>query len=243
MAEVLIDRLTAAPDRLPQAALPGVFAAFAHAMDGLARTPDEDFGHSRAWLAAERAVTVLLRNAAPDARASCLRVLFTEGQSLGWLNAILRSEIFAHGHYGERPQPEDQRLLTAPEFAAALDTMFERYRNAPPAEILAVPNLISLLYGWAQGTGTDEARRWVVAQTATDAGLLAFLARARGWRATNDVVYYPLKQTDLANFLDYDDAVHRVQRIAASPDAPADHRRLAAELIEAFGQDRRDRDG
>ena len=243
MAEVLIDRLTAAaPDRLPQAALPGIFSAFASAMDALARSPDADFGHSRAWLAAERAVTLLLRKATPEVRAGCLRALFAEGPSLGWLNSILRSEIFAHGRYGNRAQPEDQRLLTTAEFAAALETMFGRYRNAPPADLLAVPNLISLLYGWDQGTGTDEARRWVEARVTTDAGLLAFLSRARSWRATNDVVYYPLKQADLEKFLDYNNAVERVQRVAVSPDVPADQRTLAGELMDAFAQDRRDRE-
>jgi hypothetical protein len=242
MAEVLVDRLTVAPSRVPQAALPGVLAAFAHEMDGMARSPSDDFaGYSRAWLAGERAVTVLLGVAEPETRAACLRALFDDGQSLGWLTDTLRSEIFAHGHYGDRREPEDRWLLTAAEFTAALNKMLQRYRDTSPADLLAVPNFVNLLYAWQQGSGTDEPRTWVLEQTATDAGLLAFLSRARSVRVSNDEVQYPLKQEDLERFLDYDAAVDRLRRLSENADAPAEERQLASRLLQALDQGRRER--
>jgi hypothetical protein len=244
MAEVLVDRLIASPSRVPQAALSGVLGAFAHEMDDMARSPDDDDGgHSRAWLAGQRAVTILLRRAEPEPRAACLHALFENGRSIGWLTDILRSEIFAHGHYGDRADPEDQWLLTAEEFTAVLNRMLHRYRTAPAADLLTAPKLVSLLYAWQQGSRTDEPRNWLLEQTATDDGLLDFLSRARSWRAINGNVQYPLKQEDLERFLEYDTVVERVRRIAERADAPAQQRQLAAGLLQALNQGRRDRRG
>ena len=241
MAEVLIDRLTAAANRIPQSALTGILAALDHVMDDIARSsPDGDFvGHSRAWLGGQRAVTLLLRQAEAETRGACLRALFTDGISLGWLTSIFRSETFAHGHYGEQRQPEDQWLLTANEFAAVLSTMLERYRSTPPAVLLAVPNFGSLLYAWKQGSRDDEAKAWVENQTRTDAGLLAFLSRVRSWRATNGEVFHPLKQEDLEHFMDYAATAQRVQHLAENPVLAEGDRQLAAELLQALDQGRR----
>jgi hypothetical protein len=52
MAEVLIDRLMASPERVSQAALPNVLAAFAHEMDNMARAPNDDFAARRQALRA-----------------------------------------------------------------------------------------------------------------------------------------------------------------------------------------------
>jgi hypothetical protein len=239
MAEVLIDRVIALADQVPEAAIPGMFAAFASAMDELALSSmAEDFGEPSAWRSARRAVRVLL-NRAREIRTRSLRALFTEGLALGWLTDILRSEIFAHGHYGDRAQPETEWLLTAPEFTDVLSTMLRRYRETPPAELMRVPQLLSLLFAWHQGGRTDETRRWVEAQIATDSALLAFLSRVRGWGASSDAgVYYPLRQRELEYFLDFDDAVRRLQAIALSPSASEADRKLASELLIAVDQGR-----
>ncbi len=83
----------------------------------------------------------------------------------------------------------------------------------------------------------DDARKWVQAITKTDDGLLAFLQRARGWIAENDRVYYPLQRRDLKNFLDYDEAVQRVQNISTDESVSSEDRQLANELLKAFRQD------
>jgi hypothetical protein len=100
--------------------------------------------------------------------------------------------------------------------------------------------LVSLLYGWKQAAGNDDARQWVEANTRTNEDLLAFLSRARGWSSTGEGIQYPLKRQDLSNFLDYDTAVRRVEAIADDARAPSEQRRLAAELLVAFGQGQRD---
>ena len=242
MAEVMIERVISAADRVPSQAVPGIFASLAHTLNSVALSSrDGDFGQHRAWGAAEHLVEKLLKEVPPDERAVCLRRLFTEGKALGWITSILRSEIFAHGHYGDRAEPENQRLLTAAEFAQVLATMLRRFAETPPEDVMRAPNLISLLYGWKQASGTDDARLWVEANTRTDDGLLAFLARARGWSSSSSHgVQYPLKRADLQNFLDYDASIHRVRAIANDTHAAPERRQTAGELMLAFAQGQRD---
>jgi KAP family P-loop domain len=238
MAEVLIDRLIAWSDRIPVLAIPAIFASFASTMDDIAlSTPAQDFGQYGAWRSGQRAVKLLLRRVTEEVRTASLRSLFVEGQSLGWLSSILRSEIFSHGHYGNHAEPENQWLLTAAEFNDILSVMLRRYRDTPPAELLRVPDLMSLLYAWRQGSGTEEPRAWVEAQSETDAGLLAFLSRARGWAASSEVgVYHPLKRHDLENFMNYDSAVRRLEAISSNTKASEGDRRLAKDLLIAVEQ-------
>jgi hypothetical protein len=202
MAEVLIDRLVAWSDRVSEGAVPGILAAFATTMDDIAWTTKAgDFGEHIAWRSARRAVTVLLKRTTGTLRQTSLNELFVNGRAIGWLSEILRNEIFSHGHFGDRAQPESEWLLSA-EDADVLATMLRRYREMPPSELMRVPKLLSLLFAWLHGSGSDEPRRWVQEQTATDAGLLAFLARVRGWAASSTIgIYYPLRRASILHRL------------------------------------------
>lgn len=237
MAELLIDRLTAAHEMVPADAVAGIFASLSATLDGVALSSrDGDFGQHRVWGAAERLVTKLLSRVGPARRDACLQNLFVTGASIGWQTSMLRSEIFAHGHYGNSPVPEEQRLLTTAEFERIRTVMLGRYASIPPLELREVPNLISLLYGWEQAAGNDDAKNWARANTQSDVDLLAMLARSRGWTSGSYGVQYPLKRRDIGHFIDYDAALQRVRDIAERSDANANHRGLAVELLEAFAQ-------
>jgi predicted KAP-like P-loop ATPase len=242
MAELMFERLIAAVERIPEAAVPNIMSALSDILDDVAlSTRDGDWGQHRSWGAAEHLVEKLMRKVTdPAIRRDCIVRLFTDGRAIGWQTSLLRSEIFAHGHYGDREEPQDQRLLTPAEFQQALASMISRYNAMPPERLRAVPNLVSLLYGWKQAARSDDARRWVEANTQTDEDLLTFLSRARGWSSSNGVVQYPLKRQDLSNFLDYDSAVRRVEAIAGDKQVPAGRRQLAAELLIAVRQGQRD---
>jgi hypothetical protein len=191
---------------------------------------------SRPWGAAELAVERLMKRVPVAQRSECIRLLFAEGPALGWLTNLLRSEIFSHGHFGNRAEPESQRLLTTAEFEDVLQTMLSRYERASAPDLLSVPNLLSLLYAWKQGAGVDSdpARAWVAANIRTDAELLRFLSRARGWSSGSGGVRYPLRRGDLENFLNYESARQRVERIANDSNSNPESRKLATELVGAF---------
>lgn len=240
MVEVLIDRLSIWSDRIPEAAIPGIFAAIGEIMDeAAAASMESDFGRHPAWPPAEHVVSVLLGRTSGELRAACLRTLFVEGKALSWLTYVLRNEIFSHGHFGDRMEPVDQRLLSHDEFEEVLGGMLDRYRRTPAEDLLRVPNLLYLLYAWQQGGGTDEARRWVEKVTTTDAGLLAFLPRVRSCTSTSDRgVVYPLRCSNLRNFLDCDVIVGRLQGIVGSTAACNADRRIAQKMLEAIEQGR-----
>lgn len=240
-AELLIERLLSAIDRVPPTAVRGIVSSFANSLDTLALSSrDGDFGQHRVWDRAERAVKLLLKKISPVERAECIRQLFAEGAAIGWITSIFRNETFAHGHYGDRAEPEDQRLLSKAEFDGVVAIMMKRYASASPAELMRAPNLISLLYGWKQGSGTEDARHWVEANTQTDDQLVTFLERSRGWSASSDIgVHYPLNQRDLKDFLDFDAALQRVKDIAGGPNSSPGLRDRATELLVAFGQGQR----
>lgn len=241
MAEVMIDRLYIAADQIPPAAVPGIVSAMADSMDlmGLL-SRDADFGQPRAWSSARRLVARLLRRTSGDIREASIRNLFAIGRALGWLTSIFRSETFSHGYCGNRKEPEDEWLLNAAEFEDVRMTMLRRYQETPPQDLLRVPNLLGVLFGWQQGGGEEEARRWVADRIETDTGLLALLSRVRGWVSSSNIgVHYPIRRRELSYFLDFDDAERRVRAISANELASEADRRLALELMVAIGQGER----
>lgn len=242
MAEIMIERLIAAIERIPQASAPNILSALADILDDVAlSTRDEDWGLHRSWEASEKLVQRLMHKVRdPAIRQDCIVRLFAEGRAVGWQTHLLRSEIFAHGHFGEREKPESLRLLNSAEFQQALTSMLSRYDTMPVERLMAAPNLLSLLYGWKQAARSDDAKRWVEANTQGDDELLAFLSRARGPSFSNEVFQHPLRRQDLSNFLDYGSAVRRVEAIAGDTHAPEVRRQLAAELLTAFRQGERD---
>jgi len=241
MAEVLISRLIAETPRIPLAAIPGIVSALAQHMDRFASIPNQtEMGRPRAWPPAEYLTRKLFNATDPQRRTASIESLFARGQSLGWITSILRSEIFAHGRFGDRPEPADQWLLTGEEFDAVLPAMLRRYEEADPDRLLNTPELVSLLYGWSQGGGEEAARNWVAARTETDRGLLDFLSRARGWRASNDRVYYPLSRQDIGRFMNFDEALRRLQQIADNVETRPEDRQRARDLLQAAQLDRDD---
>jgi hypothetical protein len=120
--------------------------------------------------------------------------------------------------------------------------MLARFENEDADQLLNTPELVSLLYGWMQGGGEEAAKRWVAALTDTPSGLVEFLSRVRGWRASNDRVYHPLNRRDVGRFTNYDEALQRLQEIVDDATAGADLRQKAQELLLAAQQDRNDDD-
>jgi hypothetical protein len=239
MGEVPLDRLLLRSEQILEPAILGIFSALASSMDDVAlTTKPEDFGEHSIWRTARRVVAALLGRTTGDVRHRCVTALFVNGRAIGWLTEILRGEIFAHGYYGDRVQPETEWLLTGLEFWEVLVTMLGRYRETPPSELMRVPQFLSLLYAWLQGGDPEEVRLWATQQTGTDAGLLLFLSRIRSWRAANGHVYHPLRRDDLQNFLNADGALRRLEVISKSTDTPEQQRKLASELLGAAEQGR-----
>jgi hypothetical protein len=240
LSEVLMDRLASwEGKKLPANAIPAILAAMADGLDDAARVSEGNgFGVPSAWRTADRVLPTLVKALAPNQRPEALAHMFGSGKALGWLAEIMRDEIFGHGLYGGRSKPEDERLLSSGEFETMLSTMRGRFADTDCSVVLHSPHLGGLLFGWIQGGGAEDAKKWVNDRVATEHGLLDFLSRVRGWASSSGIgVYYPLRRKELKHFFnDVDAAYQRVLAIRDDPHAQPALKKLAKEIAVAFQQ-------
>ena len=201
-----------------------------------------EWGQYWIWHAAERLFGAALRRLDADARDKLIIEMFSTGTSLGWLSEIWRHDIFAHGVYGARPQPESERLLSADELHKITKIMRVRFRQTAPEALLQTPDFLSMLFAWIQSgpEGKDEAKAWVGQQIASDEGLLAFLERARSWAAVNDKIIYPVRPNNLKRFLDVDSIRERLRSLLQESASPIQEH--ASRLLRDLRDEGRDSD-
>jgi hypothetical protein len=214
LAELLMDRLLVSIDRISDEAIPAIVHALAEWMDSDGLAIAGDFNERFAWRVATRLLESLVKRAHPETRRSTVDRLFREGKALGWLSSVLRDEIFSHGIFGDRARPESHWLLNQEEFNNAVEIMNDRYSRLDSETLKTVPDLLNLLFAWAQSGHPSEARAWVETQTTTTSGLLSFLQRVKSWANRNGKTHYPLRRRNLEQFLDFDATLRRLEEIS-----------------------------
>ncbi len=224
-------------DSLNAATLSGLIEAISYGMDAILT---ED--NSRAVLQmsvadlAERVVCRCLK---------CLKVIDSEAflsestklsgecPSLSWLiGHFFRSELFKHGIVGDRPNVESSAF--DPDFLSKLlEILKDRAtKHMNGSDLQEVPDLAAYLYGWRDLSGLDEPKEWVAKRTQSDEGFLSLLDQLRSW-SVSDRVYYPLRQSDVSVFLDWDVTERRLEELAETG-----HEDKARELQNAVRQGR-----
>lgn len=238
MAEVLIERIMVNADKINQKSLTGIILAFGHNLDLAKKSFRPSLFAPKPWRRANKAVDILLKRISdPDYRALLINKLFNEGKALGWLASVLREEIYAHGHYGERSKLPEDCLLNVHEFNDALAVMLLRFDKTPSKLIMQVPELLNLLFCWKEGAQNDDAKKWVERNTRSDEGLLEFLSNVRSF--SHSSVYglqFPLIRRNLEPFIDYDQSLARVKIIANSKKASGRMKKRARDVLESFIQ-------
>lgn len=228
MADVLIDRLNSWP-QIDSNSWSPIILALGDQLDQFAKEAGYgDWGRSLEWENGQLLLSRALKALKPKARRSLIKELFGSGRSLGWLSNVLRSEIFAHGHYGDRAVDPEQRLLTPQEFQIALNLLPKRLAKAD--DLLETPRLLSVLYGWEQAVGPEPVLRWVANQIDSDEGLLALLDAMRSWQATNGTVHFPLSRTNVVHFVG-EAGLQHLTRIASDRKSPDAVRQKASQLV------------
>ncbi len=203
--------------------------------DAYLQNPREGGFIVTSWDRAERLVPITYANLSGDERAAVNEELFSSGPALGWLTAVLRSEIFAHGVYGDQKKPSSEWLLPAAEFTRACEIMVGRYRTMSAVEILATPQAAHIFYAWKQA-GDEEGPRAVLAAAAgTDEGLVEVLQAFTNSSSSSDRGRFTvLKRENIEHFIDYNDVVERLKTIATTGHAEiAEKARQLLAIIEA----------
>ncbi|MEW6166493.1 MAG: P-loop NTPase fold protein [Pseudomonadota bacterium] len=242
MASAILDRLQGkAMDQFEPHVVRGLMQAIAHGMDDAALTIGKgDWGRYWIWNDAGRVLKAGLQVLNSDQRSELVRELFANADSLGWLTDLFRGEVFAHGVYGDKPQPEKEWLLSAGEYEVVSDALLARYRAMTPEVMKRTPNVHATFYAWHQSRpgSEDEIRGKIAELSRDDSDFLVMLESMRSWRAVNGAVSYPLRKSELDWLLNFDEVESRLKRLAAGSE-DLDKARRVADLINAIalGQD------
>ncbi len=191
--------------------------AFANFLDDAARKMGlVEFYGPEIWNEAEALIPVALSRLEKKSRIRVIEKMFS-GSSIGWLTSVFRRETFAHGRYGDRKRPPQDWWLTDEELDKAGEIMLGRYRGLTLDEVLESPQPLSLLFAWAQGGDADGPRQLIEAAIQDDASLLRVLRAITGRVMTSPGgERITLPRSNLAPFLDYAQALERVEHLAAS---------------------------
>lgn len=233
-ADVMLDRMCqrAAESLSPEQA-ERIFLGLADCMDEAGAIGDDDeFGTPTVWREAQRCIPELRKSMGAEKSLDAIKQAFGHGESLGWLTALLRHEIFGHGRFGERRTRESDWLVTDPELDAIIDQMLSRYRRMSLDQFFDLPKAISALFAWAQAGEPEGPRRLIQNAAVDDAGLVGVLERMTNLVRSSRENYVTLSRGNLDAFLDYDQARSRIEVLAANSGSPLQER--AAKLKTYF---------
>ncbi len=234
--EVLIERLELVAGSASITTRVGVASVLGALMDSMADVRG-DFGRSRAWDAATRLLRICLDRLAVEERRQAIDSVFERGAALGFASHVLRQEIFAHGTYGHRPDPEDQWLLRADEFERIVRIMQVRYQTTDPAALRRTPRFFNILFAWLQSGDEHGVKGWVAREIASAEGLLEVLDLCRGWSSGSDGVRYLIRKNEVGCFMDFDAAITRVKAIEADVKSSSTMRAKATGILASIEMD------
>jgi hypothetical protein len=218
---LVLDRLRQqAADSLSTDQAERLFLGMADCMDAIGTLGGIDELQTPAgWREAERCIPEP-RKAMGVATEAAIEKAFGNGKSIGWLTALLRHEIFAHGRFGSRRQPESEWLFTDGELDLITKRMLARYRGMSLDDLLGLPMTLSTLFAWAQAGDPAEPRQLIQDAIGDDAGLVRILEGMKNWVITSNHRHITLSRDSIDPFLDYDVARERIDLLASDNYSP-----------------------
>jgi len=197
------------------------------------RHPFDQFWVSSLWDRAEKLIPKLLSRLDETRRTNTVMAMFAKG-SIGWLTSLFRHETFVHGRYGGKQRPESEWLFTDVELDAVTKLMLERYRGMSPQEVFNSPSPINLLFAWREGGDEQGPRELVERVISSDEGLVDTLEHLTSTVvSSNRGKLSVLRRENLVPFLDYENALQRVNGLRERHDLGARANRLATAFTAA----------
>lgn len=212
LAEVLLSRILERRYLLDPVDIPPILEVLGKGMDVLARNTQKKPGYHDFVSGDHASIFGLIQRLDETSRETVLRKLFQRGMSYSWLCEIIREATFQHGLYGNRPMPEEYRLLTTGEFEMIRNLYLSIIHKEDPKTILSLPHLLEFLLSWLQLGEKEEVRKWVASQSNTDERFLELLEHMGRSRTNSAAGSFLLKREELKEFFDDISAV--VSRLA-----------------------------
>ncbi|KWT66762.1 Phage T7 exclusion protein [Hyphomicrobium sulfonivorans] len=190
------------------------------------------YDHAQRRLEERRPFSVSLSNKIEYLTAAMLRRLREEDAAampgfldrlyrngdLSWLvGHFHRQQMWDNGLVGDRPKPDDERILTAEEVEHCGEILRARVL-AEGEKVSAVADFGSFIWGWKEVAGADAVKKWLAEHAGSPRQFLQFVMALRGW-IMSDRVYHPLRRNAVEVFLDYDEMMARLEEIKRGEDS------------------------
>lgn len=155
-----------------------------------------------------------LRILNPEKQAETVRQIAIEGEAINWLvGKFFRGQLFLHGKVGKEAVSSDKWEISEETLDEAITILKARVSKQSTKELIpSFPDISAYLYGWLNITGDQQAIDWVKHYSKTDAGFIHVLNSLRGW-AMSDIVYYPLSESTVTKFLDWEETITRLDSL------------------------------
>lgn len=237
LAEVLLDRILGARDRILSPQIQGLFWILGEALDELIPVAKTAYGRPNFLKGDQQEIFGLIAQVQDnDLRSNILQSLFSNGKSMAWLVAIIRQATFEHGDQGSRKMPEGDRLLSIKEFELIKGIFLKRLNETSPSDLLQVPHFLSLMFAWHQVGDEKGALGWIAQQTDSESGFLDVLERMKSWsESSSEGVQYKLRLETLEAFFGGASTVQdRLKKISGDSSGETGLRSRAEVLLKKF---------
>jgi predicted KAP-like P-loop ATPase len=236
-ADLLLERIkSGAYEVLAPKLCENILVAFSKMMDdAYRRHPFDLHWVSSLWDRAEQLTPLLLSRLEPEHRDAVITDMFSKGAAIGWLTSLFRHETFAHGRYGGRRRPSEEWIFTEFELDQITKLMLGRYQVMSASDVLSGPDPVSLLFAWWQGGDEQGPRRLMEGNIVSEEGLVETLERLTSTITSSDRGKFDvLKEDELAPFIDYKNAMVRINSLRDHRDLGERASRLAVSFDDGM---------
>jgi hypothetical protein len=192
------------------------------------------WGQYQIWDFGKYILTNYLNRLDPERQNEFIRISFENGRAISWLSSVHRTQF----HFRSKMETiEPERLLSTRAYNAATEILLTRWRSLPES-VLKGPKFLDILWAWKQAGNSDHGpRHWCQTISETDDGLIDLLEACKSWGATNDVVYFSIRERDISPFVDFDECMHRVNEIVENNEKLSERAKLLISMFVKQGDD------
>lgn len=217
--EVLMDRLRSSKGSgLDAVGAGNLFLALSDALDDPGVVPNiNEFLGPQLWRDAEGLIPTFREKLdAHFMQVAC--DAFEEGRAIEWLVSLFRTEIFAHGRFGDQRRPEDHWMFSDLELDKITHVFVPRLAHLGIQGMLNLRSPLQAVYAWLQSGKEEMVRSEIDKYIKNDNQFLHFLDRASSITQSSAGDYQGLRRDNLKSLLDYDQARQRADRLAERDD-------------------------
>lgn len=233
-AELLIDCLISLKSNISEGAAYGIVTCLANCMDQVVLAYKyRSIGEYPGWEQSIVLLKNLLKKLSKNERDMFLNFAFSEGAALGWLTKVFRSEVFAHGHFGDEMTEEKRWLLSAQEFQTVLDIMILRYDANAHKEFFTTPNSLICFYAWKQARQDNHVNAKIEHWCQHPEFLIPFVEQFRGVSSNSKGEFYFLEPQSTEDFISFVEVIKKLNLIIEDSSTSEDLKERAQKLLDA----------